>query len=258
MQIESLSKELNGWYEKNCVHGPLSWTTLEKKTGVSVSNITKIARGQIQRPKYETASVLLEAVLPDRKADIEDYISAEYGSETLNFDPHAPSARKELSAKTTNALRDFVAFRLFKLAMSGRHLISDLKARMGSDNVLPRLQILKDLGLVYVDEAGYLKRQPGSQDTRNNHATAVAEEFKHIVDLLAAKKVLSQQGYAQIDPEINKLLHLHVPVKPDRLPEMSKEVIEFLKMISEKYGTKEPGEGVEVFLNVAMGRFDFE
>lgn len=258
MPIESVSKELNCWYEKNCAHGKLSWKTLEKKTGVTVSSITKIARGEIQRPKYETAAVLLKAVLPDDKAGVEDYISAVYGAEDVEFDPDAPSARKKLSAKTTAALWDFVAFRLFKLSMSGRHLIKEIKARMGGEDVLPRLQVLKDLGLVYVDKTGFLRRRPGSQTTRNNNTSSVADEFKHVIDLVAAKKVLSQQGNSSIDNEINKLLHLHMCVDQDKLPEMSKDIRDFLKKLSEKYDVTDSPNGVEVFVNVATGRFDFK
>lgn len=260
MPIHSVSEELNNWYETNCASGRLSWGALSKKTGIAVSNITKIAKGQTAKPKYETARALLYAIRPNEMNEVEDFIASNYGfEENVSFESNADTSRKVLGVDANELLRDFLTFRIFKLSLSGRHHIDCLNYKLGSENVMPRIEVLADYGLVFVDKNGFLCRRSGSQYTRTTDVTAIAAEFKHVVELVANKKVLAKKGNANIDNEVNRLVQWHLSLSKEQMPEFKRDIVEFLDKIGKKYKSNEDSaDAVEMFLNLATGRFDFE
>lgn len=256
MSIESLSAELNNWYEKHCVNGNLSWNVLSRKTGITVSNITKIARGDVGKPKYETARTLLNAILPDRQDDIAEYIALTYQGGQITFSKEHESPRKQLTDDVLDLFRDPLTFRLFKLAMSGSRSVTSLEDDFGGSQVRPRLESLAQVGVVEVDEAGLLRRPTASQFSLSTVTAGVALEFKHAVDIVAEKKILANNGDTSIDKEANRLLAYHCSLTPESAQNMRREIVDFLRKTAQKYSAEEHKGEVELFYNVAIGRFD--
>lgn len=256
MPITSLSDELNTWYENNCVQGNLSWKVLAKKTGITVSNITKIARGEVTRPKYETARVLLAAILPGRADDIAEYIALTYQGGQITFAKEHESPRKQLTEDTQDLFRDALTFRLFKLSMSGKRTVASLERDFGVNQITPRLDSLVRDGVVAIDDQGRLCRAPASKFIFSTEMAAVATEFKHVVDIVAEKKILARNGEKTIDKDANRLMSYHCSIKPESAEQMRNDILDSIRKIAQKYGTDEHKGDVELFYNVVVGRFD--
>lgn len=256
MAITSLSAELNAWYEKHCVNGNLSWNVLARRTGITVSNITKIARGEVGKPKFETARVLLDAMFPDRKDDIAAYIEATYKGGPVTFAKEHESPRKLLTQQILDLLRDPLTFRLFKLSMSGKRTVAGLGQDFGEGQVQPRIDSLIAEDLVIIDEDGCLRRSPGAQFILSAEMVGVAVEFRHVVDIVAEKKILAECGETSIDKEANRLFYYHGSLKPESAENMRKEILHLMRKVVSKYSADEHKGEVEMFYNVAYGRFD--
>lgn len=258
MAIESLSAELNAWYEKHCLNGNLSWHVLARRSGITVSNITKIARGEVGRPKYETARVLLQAICSGREDEVAAYIATTYQGGAITFAKEHESPRKLLSAQMLDLLRDPLTFRLFKLSMSGKRTVAGLEHDFGTHQVRPRLDSLIAEGVVEIDDAGCLRRSTGAQFILSTEMASVALEFKHAVDFVAEKKILAQCGDTSIDKEANRLVSYHCSLKPESAESMQKEIIHMMRKVANKYSGDEHKGEVEMFYNVAIGRFDMK
>lgn len=258
MPITSLSDELNTWYENNCVQGNLSWKVLAKKTGITVSNITKIARGEVTRPKYETARVLLAAILPGRADDIAEYIALTYQGGQITFAKEHESPRKQLTEDTQDLFRDALTFRLFKLSMSGKRTVASLERDFGVNQITPRLDSLVRDGVVAIDDQGRLCRALSSTFTFGSGVMNVATEFKHGVDLIAEKKVLAAHGNSTIEKEANRLISYSSSLKPESAKNMRADFINVFRKVVQKYSEPEHRGDVEVFYNIAIGRYDAE
>lgn len=256
MAIESLGAELNAWYEKHCANGHLSWNVLAKKTGITVSNITKIARGEVERPKYETAKLLLDAILPGRPQEVAEYITATYQGGAITFEKEAESPRTQLSAEAADLLRDSLSFRLFKLSMSGSRAVTELEQDFGVSFVRPRIEALTQIGLVTVDDQGRLKRTAKSKFIFDSDMGSVVTEFKHAIDLVAEKKILARNGVESIDKDANRLASYHCSLKPESAKQMAEDIMAMIRKVAQKYGADQHKGDVEVFFNVALGRFD--
>lgn len=256
MAISSLSAELKAWYEKHCVNGHLSWNVLAKKTGITVSNITKIARGEVERPKYETAKLLLDAILPGQDEQVAEYIAATYQGGTITFEKEAESPRSQLPVEAADLLRDSLSFRLFKLSMSGSRTVTDLEQDFGVSFVRPRLEALTQVGLVVVDDQGLLQRTAQSKFIFDNDMGSVVTEFKHAIDIVAEKKILARNGVESIDKDANRLVSYHCSLKPESAKQMADDIVAMIRKVAQKYGADQHKGDIEVFLNVAHGRFD--
>lgn len=256
MAIESLSAELWAWYEKHCVNGNLSWQVLARRSGITVSNITKIARGDVGKPKYETARVLLEAMLPDRHDEVAAYIAATYQGGPITFAKEHDSPRKLLTRPMLDVLRDPLTFRLFKLSMSGKRSVTSLERDFGADDVRPRLESLIAEGIVSIDDSGNVCRTPSAQFILSTEMASVAREFNHAIAIVAEKKTLANAGDSSIDKDANRLVSYHCSLKPDSAKSMQRDIVQAMRKIATKYSAAEHKGEVEMFYNVAFGRFD--
>lgn len=256
MPIVSMQDELNSWYEKNCNNGYLSWAVLSRRTGVSVPTITKIAKGEIARPKFETVDALLKVIAPDRPGEVSDFIVSEYGGGTIQFDPEWITPRKRFSQEIMRLFDDSLTYRLFKLAMSGSNSVAGLCKDFGESEVMARIQLLVEKGLVRIDEENRLIRTQGSQYTFNGDVFSVAREIKHMVDIVAEKKSLAKTGPTDVDQNANRLLFYNTSLTEDTIRDFNDEVSGFMQKIAEKYKFDVNKGGKEVFISIAFGRFD--
>lgn len=258
MTIDSLSDELNSWYEENCVGGNLSWKVLSRKTGITVSNIAKIARGEIALPKYETAKVLLEAILPHQQPDVFRYLRAKYPQKAYNYvDVKAVPPRANLYSQPSRvaALDDELTYRLYKIALCKKASVASLKKDFGADQVEKRIEILVEKKLVFVED-GVLVRNPDIAHTQTNDPVFINKYFKFNTDIVAGKKVLASHGSANVDTYTNKLLFYHGSFSEDSLKKMVAETIEFIDYLAKKYNDENIEGDVAGFIDITTGRFD--
>lgn len=258
MSIDSLSAELNLWYERNCVQGNLSWNYLAKKTGITVSNITKIARGDVALPKYQTAKALLKTICPEDDVEVNTYLRTAYPAKSFNFvdvEAETPRSVVFLGRKSIEILEDDLSFRLYKLALGNSSSIKSLKASFGEVQVSTRLESLERAQLVRID-ADVLMRNDDLKFTQSNDPVLIAKHFKYNIDMVSAKKVLAKKGIGEIDAHVNRLLFYHGPFTEEALAMMVNETLDFISALAKKYSSEKYRGDVPGFIDITTGRFD--
>lgn len=251
-----MADELNSWYEKNCVNGSLAWSFLAKKSGVSVSQICKIARGQVANPKYQTQKQLLEALYPDDFVGVYEYLLERFPENEVALKSLLRKNRKKVNAVGHGLFKDRLTFRLFKFADCKSYTIEDLEKEFGRSQIEPRIEALLDADYIEVDEQGFVKRTRKYEATVISDVVSVAEEFHHVVDILASKKIVAQNSDVEIDQMFNRMTGLHNSYSEEALAEMAADVSQFLKTLYTKYKDEKYRGSIPVFLNIVTGRFD--
>lgn len=256
MAISCLSEELNHWYEANCNKGDLAWSYLARKTQVSVSQLCKIAKGQVSRPKYHTVKSILEAIYPNDHSAVYKYLVEHFPKNQIHLTCLTESKRSTFEESARHLLKDRMTFRLFKLAATNRFTVEGLKAEFGSEMILPRLDALSLAGLVEVAENGVVSRTSKHSDTAMTKFADVADEFQHAIEILAAKKLVASVSDHEIDQIFNRLTFFHHSFNQEALEEMSDDITKFVESFIEKYEAEKYRGDIPGFLNIATGRFD--
>lgn len=256
MNITSVSDVLVKWYDDNCTNGRLAWSYLGRKSGVSVSNICKIAKGQVAMPKYETAKALLQAIYPNKNSEVYAFLVEYYPKKAIHLEVFLEKDRNRIFEADMNLLRDQLNYRLFKLAMAGTIKVADLEAEFGSDSLSRRVEILSKANLIVVTEDGALKRTDATVQTANGDVNWVAEEFIHGVSLLSQKKLMSRELEMDLDDRINKFLYFHWNVSDEAVGMIGAESSDFMNGLFRKYSQPKYTGSIPVFVNLACGRFD--
>lgn len=258
LDITSVSDELKQWYLTNCENGHLSWKTLSNKTGVTVSNISKIARGEVHQPKYETAKVLLEAVLPKRQADVLRFLRAEYPDKVFNFvDSQAQTPRATLrdTPQKNELLEDELTYRLYKLSLGNSYEVEKLKVDFGRVQVESRIAALEKAELVVSDD-GVLRRAADLVHTQQNETSLTAKHFRYNVNMVSMKKTLAKKGAKHIDTHANRMLFYHFPLTEEALAMMVNDTLDFISGLAKKYNDEKYHGSVVGFIDITTGRFD--
>lgn len=256
MNISSISDELNRWYEENCNNGNLAWSFLAKKSGVSVSQICKIAKGQVANPKYETERALFEAMFPENYVEVYEYLLEKYPRHNVALQGLLTKKRKRMPATGNELLKDRLTFRLFKFADAQCFKVSQLESEFGKSQVAPRIEALLAAEFVEIDSSGILSRSPKYEFTVNADLVSVAEEFHHAIEILASKKLVAQNSNTQIDQIFNRMTGMHDNYSEQALSELAADVNNFLNSMYTKYKDNKYRGPIPAFLNVATGRFD--
>lgn len=256
MNISSMADELNSWYEKNCVNGNLAWSFLAKKSGVSVSQICKIAKGYVANPKYQTQKQLLEALYPDNFAGVYEYLLERYPKNEVALKSLLRKNRKKISTVGNELFKDRLTFRLFKFADCKSYTIPDLEKEFGRSQIAPRIEALLDADYIEVDESGLITRTAKYEATVISDIVSASEEFHHVVDIITSKKIVAQNSDAEIDNIFNRMAALHNSYSKEALVEIAADVSEFLDLVYTKYKDEKYRGNIPVFLNIATGRFD--
>lgn len=256
MKISNMADELNRWYDENCSNGNLAWSFLAKKSGVSVSQICKIAKGQVAKPKYETEKSLLEAMHPDNYVDVYEYLLERYPQHNVVLNSLLKKGRKKIPASGSDLLKDRLTFRIFKFADTGAHTVADLEREFGKSQVVPRIEALNDADIIDVDSNGVISRSPNYENTVITDVIAVAEEFHHAVEILASKKLVAQNSNVEIDSIFNRMTSIHSSYNEAALTELAADVNQFLNKMYAKYQEDKYKGDIPAFLNLATGRFD--
>lgn len=256
MNITSVSEVLVKWYDDNCTNGRLAWSYLERKSGVSTSNICKIAKGQIATPKYETAKALLQAIYPGNNSAVYAFLVEFYPKKAIHLESFLQEKRKSIAESDINLLRDALNFRLFKLAMAESIKVSDIEDEFGANPVSGRLELMAKANLIAISPDGVLKRSDATVHTANGDVNWLAEEFIHSISILSSKKLLSRTSDIDIDERINKFLYYHASFNNDAIAMIGDEVKAFMDQIYRKYSQDKYRGDIPVFINLACGRFD--
>lgn len=256
MNISNMSEELNRWYEENCNQGNLAWSFLAKKSGVSVSQICKIAKGHVASPKYETVKALLEVLYPDDSIAVYEYLLKQYPRHTVALKGFSESKRSKVAVADRHLFRDILTFRVFKIADSGAFKVSQLEKEFGVTQIRPRIDALIKANYIEINENGFLVRSPYYEKTVLNEIASIAEEFHHVVDILASKKLVARNSDTEIDEIFNRLTYYHSSFNAEALKEIGKETREFVNYIFTKYKDSKFQGDIPAFINIATGRFD--
>lgn len=256
MNITSVSDVLVKWYDDNCTNGKLAWSYLGRKSGVSVSNICKIAKGQVAMPKYETAKALLQTIFPNDNAAVYKYLVEYYPKKAIHLEVFREPSRNRIAESAMNLLRDPLNFRLFKLSMAGSIKLADIEEDYGRNNLVSRIELLSNANLLRVDSEGNLERTEATVFTANGDVNWVAEEFMHCISILSTKKLLSQTTDIDIDSRINKFLYFHASFNDEAISLISEDVTKYINYICRKYSEDKYKGDIPVFINLACGRFD--
>lgn len=256
MTISNVAAELNRWYDENCSNGNLAWSFLAKKSGVSVSQICKIAKGQVANPKYETEKALLEAIFPENFRGVYEYLLERYPRHDVALKSLLNKHRKKISTSGSELLKDRLTFRLFKFADAQSFTVQDLEIEFGANQIRPRVEALQEAGFIEIDDKGVISRSPSYESTVSADVIAVAEEFHHAIEILASKKLVAQSSNLEIDQILNRMTSLHRSYNENALVEMAADVNDFLNKMYTKYKQDKYRGAIPAFLNLATGRFD--
>lgn len=255
MEISSLKDELNKWYDDNCKNGNLAWSYLAKKSGVTASNIRKIAKGEVELPRFDTARKLCESMFPDSADTVATYLKEVYPKEAATWFL-GNGERRELPKERFDLTRDFYAFLLFKLAMTGSFKISDLEEIHGKSTVGQRLQMLAEAGLAEANSEGKLVRGEESQYTKNSDPRLLADEFRHCTNHLESKLAADSAGVTKVDRESNRFDYLHLGLNDKGSDALNQLLSQFKQEMYKLYTSSEYVGNIPRFVNIATGRFD--
>lgn len=256
MDISNVADELNSWYEKNCSNGNLTWSFLSRRSGVSVSQICKIAKGHVASPKYQTVKSLLEALYPDDNAKIYEYLVKHFPKHTIRIKGLSEEERSVVSDFNHQLFRDGLTFRLFKIAQSNSVKVSDLEKEFGANQIRPRVDALVNGRYIEVREDGVISRSKNFEKTAASEITTIAEGFHHAVEIVVSKKLVARNTDSEIDEIFNRLTYYHSTFSSEALASIAKETEEFVNYIISKYSSPKFKGDIPAFLNIATGRFD--
>lgn len=256
MSISSLPEELNRWYETNCAKGDLAWSYLSKKSHVSVSQLCKIAKGTVSKPKFHTVKAILKALHPDDHAAVHKYLVENYPQHQVSLKVLADVKRLDIDDSSRQLLKDRMTFRIFKLAISEKYTPEQLKLEFGAEVVEPRLDALILAKIVEIDSSGCIRRTESHKETATSDFGDIADEFHHVVEILTSKKLISKISNREIDEIFNGLMFYHETFSPEAIQEMGQDIREFMDKMFKKYSQDRFRGDIPAFLNIASGRFD--
>lgn len=260
MPITSIADELNSWYDINCSHGDQTWSDLAELSKVSVSQICKIAKGQVLKPKFQTVKALLEAIHPDNLRLVHSYLAAQFPKHQVRLQSLIDVKRSQIAASDRHLFKDRMTFRIFKLATCKCYTVAQLEAEFGRNQVKPRIAALLASNLIEFSNSdpssGVVCRSKAYEETTSSNVAAVAEEFHHAIDIIANKKTVEQYADSGLDHLVNRLAFFHDSFSPEALAEMSQETQEFFDRLITKYSADKYRGAIPAFLNLSTGRFD--
>lgn len=256
MSISSMADELNRWYEENCNKGNLAWSFLSRKSGVSVSQICKIAKGSVASPKYQTVKSLLEVLYPDDNKSVYEYLVQNFPKHTIRLKEFSEEKRRLVTEFNHHLFRDCLTFRLFKMAQSSSATVSILEREFGASQIGPRIEALVKADYIVVDEGGRISRSENYKNTMMNEITSIAEEFHHAIEIIVTKKLVARNADTEIDEIFNRLTYYHSTYSSEALEGIAKETQEFVSYLVSKYNKPKYSGEIPAFINIATGRFD--
>lgn len=255
MEISSLKDELEKWYENNCKNGNLAWSNLAKISGVSTSNIRKIAKGEVERPRYDTARKLCTALFPN-KSDITDvYLKEMYPNQAQTWFV-GNSERAERVSDGFDITRDIDVYVLFKLAMTKKAKTADLRQLYGNNLFSKKMKILTEANLAEETPDGRLVRSEGARFTKNSDVHSLADEFRLCATIAETKIAANAAGAQQIDRIANRFDFLHLGVNEEGSAKIDKELESFKEKLYIIYTDPKFKGEIPRFVNLLVGRFD--
>lgn len=256
MEISSLKDELNKWYDDNCKNGNLAWSYLAKKSGVTASNIRKIAKGEVGQPRFETTKQLLQALYPNQLAEVYVVLKELFPNKTDTWHLGETHNRVQFSRKDLEVTRDPMAFLLFKRAMTGAAKVKDLEDELGKSRIEQSLAMLADAGLAREDSKGFLVRCEGCSNTLTNDIHRLADEFRHVTQFLESKLAADVAGVANVDRQTNRFDSLHLGLNEKGSKELDDDIRALKEKIIKLLNDPEYAGDIPRFVNIAVGRFD--
>lgn len=253
-----LKTELNRWYEEHCIRGSQTWGTLATRSSVSVSQISKIANGQVIRPKYKTAKALIEAVHPKDSSFIDQFLSEKFpkvhqkSDKTEQSEPHRDIDLMQLRV----LLKDQLTYRLVQMAAAKAYSADELISQFGAGRVTRRIDVLVEIGAVRMDDSGTISTTRAYDRIEHDDLTSIAQDFLVGVDIVATKTQVQSLSLDPAQDDSNQLLPFSGNLSSEAVAEMSREARDFMRAMEEKYSAPEYQGDIPAFLHLSSGRLD--